>query len=242
MINTFFNKVFDSVVHSLGNLHVESESKHEYEVYEGANLVTAILGGTAGVGIFVVADELVNTWIGSDWILAAPFSLLMGIETFTLAFRKVIGRYRNSMGLFQQAKWRPLAGMLINLIVSIALVNVWGICGVLVGTIVADWATYMWFDPLVIHKYGFKGKYHVGRYYYKFLKFFVLACAIGFIDNVICSRFFIGHGWMSVIVHAIICAVTVPGIILVLHYRTPEGKFIIRISKRYLNKFLKKRK
>lgn len=237
-VNTFFNRVFDSVVHSLGNLHVESETKHEYDIYEAANFVTAILGGTAGVGIYVVADELVSTWIGPDWILATPFSLLMGIETFTLAFRKVIGRYRNSMGLFQQAKWRPLAGMLINLIVSIILANTWGICGVLVGTIVADWATYMWFDPLIIHKYGFNGKYHVRRYYYKFLKYFVITCAIGFMNSHICSQLLIGHGWISVISHSVLCAVTVPGILLILHCRTTEGKYLIKVLKRYFNRFV----
>ena len=180
-INTFFNRIFDSVVHSFGNLHASSSSKHEYEVFEGANLVTAVLGATAGVGIFVCSDEFVRVWIGEDWLLAEPFSLLMGIEVFTLAFRKIMGRYRNAMGLFQQAKWRPLAGMIINLAVSIMLVNIWGVCGVLAGTIIADWSTYMWFDPLVINKYGFKNTFPIRRYYYKFLRYFLIT--IGALQN-----------------------------------------------------------
>lgn len=238
-INTFFNKIFDSVVHSLGNLHTSANVHHEYQVFESANLVTAILGATAGVGIFVCSDEFVRTWIGDDWVIAAPFALLMGIETFTLAFRKILGRYRNAMGLFQQAKWRPLAGMLINLIVSIGLAKVWGICGVLVGTIVADWSTYMWFDPLVINKYGFHNEHSIWRYYFKFIKYFILTCALGTVDYLICTHVFVGHGWASVILHAIICAFTVPTVFIVLNLYTNEGKHLQNIIKVYLGKLIK---
>ena len=240
-INTLFNKLFDSVVHSFGNLHTTGDRKHEYQVFESANLITAILGATAGIGIFVVSDEFVNTWIGSEWIIARPFALLMGVEIFTLAFRKILGRYRNAMGLFQQAKWRPLAGMIINLIVSIALVNVWGVCGVLVGTIVADWSTYMWFDPMIINKYGFEGIYSIRRYYFKFLKYFAITCAVGALDWFICSHLFTGYGWFSVIVHAIICAVTAPAVLMGLCWHSPEGKYVLKIAGRYAKK-IKRRK
>lgn len=235
-INTFFNKIFDSVVYSFGNLHASSSSRHEYEVFEGANLVTAILGATAGVGIFVCVDEFIQVWIGHEWLIKSPFAVLLGLEIYTLAFRKILGRYRNAMGLFQQAKWRPLAGMLINLIVSIALVNVWGICGVLVGTIVADWSTYMWFDPLVINKYGFNNFHSIWRYYAKFIKYFLITCVLGVVDYFVCSNFFVGHGWLSIIVHALICGISVPLIMIGIHAHTDEGKYILKIVYRYINK------
>ena len=239
-INTFFNKIFDSVVHSLGNLHASSSTDHEYQIFEGANLVTAILGATAGVGIYVCSDELIRVWIGADWIIPFPFAILMGIETYTLAFRKILGRYRNAMGLFQQAKWRPLAGMIINIIVSIGLVNVWGVCGVLVGTIAADWSTYMWYDPLIINKYGFNNLYSIWRYYLKFLKYFGIACSIGYIDYLFCNQFFTGYGWTSVMIHAMICAITVPAIFVLLHSGSAEGQYIIKLIKQYRNKLLRK--
>ena len=156
------------------------------------------------------------------------------------AGKNVFNITEDRMGLFQQAKWRPLAGMLINLIVSIALVKAWGICGVLVGTIVADWSTYMWFDPLVINKYGFKNAFPIWRYYLKFLKYFLLACVIGIIDVYICSNYFTDHGWLSVIIHAVICGVSVPAIYIGLHFKTKEGKYIIGILNRYASKIKKR--
>ena len=239
-INTLFAKVYNSVAHSLGNLHTSGNRKYEYKIFESVMLVTAILGGTAGVGIFVCADELVLSWIGSDWLIAQPFSLLMGLELFTLAFRIALSKYRTTMGLFQQAKYRPLFGMIINLAVSIVLAKFWGICGVLVGTIVADWTTLMWFDPIIVHKYGFEGVVPVSRYFLKLLKNFMIIGCVGALDFFICTHFLTGYGWFSVIVHAIICAITVPAALILINYKTEEGQYTMKLGLSYVKKVTKK--
>lgn len=239
-INTLFSKIFGSVSHSLGNLHTSHNIEHEYQVFRSVNLITMILGGTAGVGIFVVADEFVHTWIGEEWMLAQPFSLLMGMEVFTLANRISLSKYRTTMGLFQQAKLRPLFGMIINLAVSIALVNFWGISGVLVGTLIADWTTFMWFDPLIIHKYGFENAHSVKEYYFKLLKYMIIIAICGTLDYFICSNLLTGLGWLSVIVHAVIIVLTVPTALIAFSFRTQEGQYVYQLGMKYVNKILGK--
>lgn len=225
-INTFLSKVFNAISHSLGNLHTTKNIKHEYLVFETTNIITVILGGTACVGISLVADEFVEAWIGSGWLIPQPFSLLMGVELYTLTFRVLLDKYRNTMGLFQQAKFRPLAGMLINLIVSVLLVKRIGICGVLVGTIIADWTTIMWFDPMIIHQYGFKNEYPVARYYWKNIKYLTIIALTAVLDRSICAHLLTGVGWMSVIAHAGICGITVPCAVIICTLGTDEGKYM----------------
>lgn len=239
-INSLCSRIFGSVSHSLGNLHTTHDNKHEYQVFEVVNLITAILGGTAFVGVFVVADEFVLSWIGQKWLIPQPFSLLMGLELYTLASRVAISKYRSTMGLFQQAKWRPLAGIVINLAVSIVLVNLWGICGVLVGTIVADWTTFMWFDPMIIHKYGFNGYKSVTSYYKRLAFYTVVVVAVGAFDYIICQNFFTGHGWLSVIVHAMICAITVPSTLIFLMRNKHEGRYVMNLFKKNVQMVRKK--
>ncbi|MDO4459120.1 MAG: oligosaccharide flippase family protein [Clostridia bacterium] len=229
-------KIFNAVSHSIGNLHAENKGRHEYTIFKSVMLVTTILASTAAVGLAVCSDELVNTWIGSDWIIPKPFSILIGVEIFTAAFRTILSKYRTIMGLFQQAKLRPVFGMIINLVVSVALVKSWGICGVLVGTIVADWTTLMWYDPLVVYRVGFKGKYKPSDFFGSLALRGIVTVAVGVIDYFICTNLFTGLGWISVIVHAIICGVTVPLAMLAVSYRTEEGKYLLGI----LTKFVKK--
>ena len=241
-IDTIFTRTFGALTHSLGNLHVEHDTGHEYHIFKVINLFTAIMGATAGIGVLAVADEFVSNWIGHDWIIPQPFAVLMGLEIYTLAVRHEFTRYRNSMGLFQQAKYRPLAGMIINLIASIILVKYWGICGVLVGTIASDWLTMIWFDPIIIHKYGFREKALIKGYFLRFSRYTVITAAIAALVYFFCRTIFIGHGWFSVVFHALFCAVTVPGLMLLLSCRSEEGRYALRFLRKQLKTVKKKLK
>ena len=239
-IRTLFTKVFNSVGHSIGNLHTTHDIKQEYKVFESTMLVAAILGGTAMVGVFVVADEFILRWIGEDWLLNQPFAFLMGLEIYTVSYKQALAKYRTSYGLFRQGWARPLAGMLINLIVSIALVKPLGISGVLIGTIAADWATFAWYDPLILHRVGFEKSYPVSRYYLKFMKYTVTTVVIGVLDYIICSHFLTGFGWVSIVFHAIICGITTPAALILVSMKSQEVEYIWKLGSKPIKAFQKK--
>lgn len=238
-VRSLLNRVFDSVSHSLGNLHTTHKYEHEYKVLKSMNLITIILGATGGIGISCISNEFIKQWLGHEWVLAQPFALLIGIEIYTLSIRAFLNKYRNAMGLFQQAKYRPVFGIIVNLIISIILVRYWGICGVLVGTIVADFTTVIWYDPSVIHRYGFENRFSVKSYYLKNLQFLLTVIMIGFIDYWICSNIFIGFGWLSIIIHACICGITTPAILMLFFFKTEEGRYVIELTSKELRKIKK---
>lgn len=239
-VRTLFTKVFNSVGHSIGNLHTVHDVKQEYKVFETTMLVAAILGATAFVGVFVVADEFVQSWIGSDWMLAQPFSFLLGLEIYTVSYKQALAKYRTSYGLFRQGWGRPLAGMLINLIVSIALVKPLGISGVLIGTILADWLTFAWYDPLILHRIGFEKAYSVSRYYLKFAKYTLTTVAISLLDFFVCTHVFMGWGWISVVIHAVFCGITTPVAIMLVSLGTQEADYIWRLCRKEIRALTKR--
>jgi len=87
-IDGIFGKVFEAAKHSLGNLHVTKDYNHEYNIFKTINLIAVILGATAGIGIACVSNEFIESWIGKEWLLIQPFSILMGIEVDGLATRQ----------------------------------------------------------------------------------------------------------------------------------------------------------
>ena len=173
-----------------------------------------------------MADEFILKWIGTDWLLKQPFAFLLGLELFTAAYKAALSKYRTSYGLFRQGWARPLAGIFINLGVSIALVKPLGISGVIIGTISSDWLTFAWYDPLILHRIGFEKAYPVSRYYLKFVKYTVTTIAVGLLDYFICSHFLTSMGWLSVIVHAVICGITTPAALMLVSVKTQEAEYI----------------
>ncbi len=238
-IKTMINNVFNSVLHSLGNLHTTHNYNLEYKVFKVMNLIAIILAATGGIGIFCISNEFIKLWLGNNWVLSQPFALLLGIEVYTVSIRAFLGKYRNTMGLFQQAKYRPLFGIIINIIVSVILVKYWGICGVIVGTIIADFMTVIWYDPIIIHKYGFKNHFSIKLYYLKNILYILIIAVIGIVEYFICNNFLIDFNWLSVIIHILICSITVPTIIILFFSKTEEGNYIIDLAFKEIKKIRK---
>lgn len=240
-IKSVLQKFYDAVKASMGNLFTTADMPRRYHFFEVMNFITIILYGTAGLGVAVVADELVHRWIGKDYVIAQPFALLIGFEILFVGLKNNLGQVRNVTGAFRQMWFRPLLGIIINLVVSIAMVQKYGIYGVLIGTIAADCLTYFLVDPMVIHKYSFKNYKPVSTYYRKNIMYIALLVLIGACDTWLVRNFFVGYGWLSIVVHIIICGLSVPTVFVVLYWKTDECKYLIKLIRQFTGKLIKKR-
>ena len=81
-IQTLFAKIYNSISHSLGNLHTTNHKEREYLIFKATDLITVIIGGTAFIGLFVVGDEFIRVWLGETWVISQPFSFLLGLEVY----------------------------------------------------------------------------------------------------------------------------------------------------------------
>lgn len=226
-IRTLLAKCYNAVKASMGNLFAKSDLDTKYSFFEAMNFITIILYGTACIGVAVVANELIENWIGEVYVIPQPFSILMGIEILFLGLKNNLGQIRNVTGAFRQMWLRPVLGIIINLVVSILMVQSYGIYGVLIGTIVADILTNFLVDPSVIYKYCFEEYRKVSFYYKENLRYIFLLICIGLVDYYICNSFIVGYGWLSVIAHCIICSLSVPLIFITFYWKKPSCQYLV---------------
>lgn len=221
IIDTFYS----AVKASIGNLHATSDVEHEYFIFNVINQLTALLFGGAAIGIVVISDTFIRVWIGDEYVISSLFALLLAIEFYLRGMQLFLSQFRTSMGLFQQAKLRPVFGMAINLIVSLVLVQYIGVYGVLIGTIVASLTTYMWFDPIIIHKYGFNmssRNYFIRNLYYLFIVLisgFLSFCIV----NIVQGESFI-YLIVKIILYIIISGLT----FMVFLIKTRETQYLLK--------------
>ena len=69
--------------------------------------------------------------------------------------RLSIENFKNSSGIYYQDRYASIFEALINLFSSLILVNLIGLPGVFLGTLVSTLTTSFWVEPYIIHKYGF---------------------------------------------------------------------------------------
>lgn len=235
-INVFLNKIYGAIDASIGNLFATEKLEKRYSFFKVTNYLTIIIFGMAAVGLAVCSDELIQTWIGYDYVISNNFAILIGVEMYLQGLKQNLMQIRNASGIFRQMWYRPLIGIIVNIVVSIWLVNIYGINGVIIGTIASDMCSNILFDPSIIYKYTFDGIKSVSEFYIKNIMYFLSIIIIYMIDKQVCSAFCVNHGWMSVAVHIVICGISVPLFVLIVFCKTEENKYLIQVAKKILKR------
>lgn len=232
---TLFSQILTSFKASLGNLYATATGETRFRFFKITNFLVSVVFGTAAVGVAVCANELINVWIGNDYVIPQPMPILIGIELFLVGILDSLGQVRHISGVFQQMWFRPILSSVVNIVVSIALARVWGVCGVTVGTIAAWVLTNYMIDPRLIYKYSFDGCVSAADYYVRSVKYFAILAVVCAADMLICSRVFVNQGWISVIAHIIITGLSVPAVFALVFWKTDECRYLVGMAARVLN-------
>lgn len=233
VLATFFN----SITASIGNLHASNEQNKDYFIFKLINFITVVCFGIFSIGIYVLINDFIILWIGKEYLLSGLFVLIISINLYVEGLRKFLATYRTSYGLFKKAKLVPLIGMITNVVVSIILVKKIGIFGVLLGTLISNLISFMWYDPYIIYKNVFKK--NPLEYYLRNIFYFILFTALGYICKIICTFISI-NGILGFIIHGLICVSIPSTIIIMLYYKSEYGQYLKNTLSKIFTKIYRK--
>lgn len=229
---------FDSITASIGNLHATTEKDKDYFVFKLINFITVICFGISSVGVYVLSNSFIELWLGSDYTFSNTFSLILALNLYIEGLRKFLSTYRMAYGLFRQAKFIPFVGMTANIIISVLLVKKIGIFGVLLGTLISNLISFMWYDPFAIYKYTFKKSpisYYIRNLFY-LLFFVIMAVICNYLYSIIpfenVIKFIIGF---------LVCILLPLLVIAIIYRKTEYGKYLKELFLNILNKVFKKK-
>ena len=221
-ITTVLNQIFNAITSSIGNLVVTTNKKRSKEVYDNLNFANFWLYALFGVCIIVLINPFINIWIGKKYVMGFSIVFLLVLNFYVLGMQSVTNSFRNAYGLFWIAKYRPIIMVIINIVISVVLVQFIGIEGVLIGTLISRLVTTAWLDPYIVHKYGFE--ISPKRYYIDYLKYLVIFIAISTILNYFVSMIAINNIFILILI-AILVVISVNVILVLLFFKTSEFNY-----------------
>lgn len=221
-ITTVLNQIFNAITSSIGNLVVTTNKKRSKEVYDNLNFANFWLYALFGVCIIVLINPFINVWIGKKYVMGFSIVFLLVLNFYVLGMQSVTNSFRNAYGLFWIAKYRPIIMVIINIIISVVLVQFIGIEGVLIGTLISRLVTTAWLDPYIVHKYGFE--ISPKNYYIDYLKYLVIFIAISIILNYFVSMIAINNIFILILI-AILVVIIVNVILVLLFFKTSEFNY-----------------
>ena len=145
-----------AITGSLGNFFATEDKHAGYAVLRKVEFLNFWLYGFSFIALATLLDPFIRIWAGERFVLGLPISIAIAINFFVAGYMNTLWVFRSTIGLFKQGKFRPILVAILNIVLSIFLGKLWGVFGVLFATFLSRAAISLWYDPLILHRYGFE--------------------------------------------------------------------------------------
>lgn len=226
-VNSILSTIFGNITASIGNLNASDDNETKYRMFFIINMATFWLYSVVAITLFCCLTPFIHVWVGDEYVLSTDVVFVMVLNIYIAGMLYSSFNYRQTMGLFRQGKIRPIISAVMNIGISVWLVQYWGIAGVLWGTVITRLMTNGWFDPYIVFKRGFK------RSPLPYFTDYLLKVFVFFITGALCFyvvSFIPGDNFLQVLLKAIVSFLLANAVYLLLFHRTSEFKYIKNVA------------
>ncbi len=131
------NIIFNSVLSSFGNLIATESKEKQYRMFKVYRFAACWIYGFSAVGFALLLTPFVWLWQGEEKTLAFGVVGAVLLDYYFKGDRIVLSNFKTAAGVFEQDKYLALIQGVVNLVISIVLVQEIGLLGVYIGTIIS---------------------------------------------------------------------------------------------------------
>ncbi|MDR6121167.1 O-antigen/teichoic acid export membrane protein [Bacillus sp. SLBN-46] len=231
-INAFIVLFFESITASMGNLIATSSDRKKLEVFNITNFISFWIYGFATICFYNLLNPTIEIWLGNKYLIAQEIILVVLFNYYLTGMRVPVTTVKSAAGIYDVDKFTPLTQAVINLVVSILLVQKFGLIGVFIGTLISSLVLPCWQRPYILYKYVFKTSSR--PYFLEYIKYLSVIFGIILVTSWIINTFFLETTIMNYIARIIVCLLVPNLIIIICFYRSSVFREVIQILKSVL--------
>lgn len=186
VVYSTYNNIFNSLATIVGKISTSSiasigrsiDKKNEnINTFVKLNTTCYYLAMISAIPIYFLVNSFIDIFYSGKIETKLSIALLFTIILIYQIIRQPLVTYSNAAGLFGKTRKCPIIEAIINLILSLILVNFWGINGVLIATIVSLFISEYCIKPKIIYESIFNKHYmHFYKISIKYL--IILTCQL----------------------------------------------------------------
>ena len=236
-IKTVVNNVFTSTKPVIGHfLNAEKDKDHVFEILKDYTFVRYVVCVALFVPGFVLCDCFIFSWLGQEYVMATAISLLLVTDIFIHFVHGALVDYIAGLGYFKADRNISIIGAVINITISVILVNIIGISGVLIGTVISQsffWISRSW----IIFRDYFKNERGKLKNYWSTCIIYILTF---YVLCLLCRSAFnyipMSNSYLKFIAGGIICYIISIPVIFLLFRKSREFVFLMDILSKYIHR------
>lgn len=143
-----FAILFNACVAGVGNSIVVESGEKNYHDLRTFTFITGWLAGFCACCLLCLYQPFMEVWVGKELTLGFGAVVCFSAYFFVQEINTLLNMYKDAAGIWHEDRFRPLVTALANLALNLLLVQVWGIYGVVLSTVVATLGVGM---PWLLH-------------------------------------------------------------------------------------------
>lgn len=221
-------QITGAITASIGNFFAEESKEDGYRLFCRVEFLNFWMYGFSFVALIVLLNPFVTVWLGDHFTLSQAVIIALAFRFIVTGYSNTMWTFRSTLGLFTQGRYRPLIMAVLNVALSIVLSQFWGVAGVLAGTSISRACVNLWYNPLVLHKEGFKKP--VAPYFKKTIAKLLLLSAIA-VGMIFLSNIVFGSEVTvpRLIIMVILTAIIPNAVFWAVFHRTDEMKYLLEL-------------
>lgn len=241
-LGSIANAVLYSVVHSFGNLFANDTEKNtkNYSVFKEYLSFASFISIIICVMFYFGILSFIDLWIGDPkYILSIAGVLSFVYLIYTNIIFIPISVAISSNGLFKGTKYYSFIATIVNVVLSLALIQKFQIAGIVFATVISKLIVLTPLDIKALYK-GVFTEHSKKDYYLQIIKSLGIITAIIIIINILDLRKFYTSGTFNWICVSGISGILLLVIILIVYYLT--DKYFVLFLKRCKKLIVKEKK
>ena len=154
--NSFMSSFFSSLTAGVGNKILNSSREENLVVYHRLTTISGLLVAFCCACLACLYQPFMKLWMGEELMYPMGVVICMVLYFFVSGSRRIVGTYKDALGLWHPDRWKSIVGAGVNLVLNITLVQLIGVSGVIISTIVSYLFVEMPWETHVLYKQYFK--------------------------------------------------------------------------------------
>lgn len=208
--------VFQSCTAGIGNSVIVESKEKNFNDLKKFTFIIAWIAGFCTCCFLCLYQPFMKIWVGDKLMLESSAVICFFVYFFIYEINQLLNTYKDAAGIWHEDRFRPLVTAIVNVGMNLALVNVWGIYGVLLSTVLSMLFVGM---PWLLHNLFtvlFK-KSQMRCYLIRLVRYCLVVVISCLLCGYICSYLQFSE-WVTLITRAVVCCI-IPNIIYLVAYR-----------------------
>lgn len=238
-LQNIFNLFISGATASIGSLISEGNNEKSYDIFKKFMFINFWIASFIFITLYNTLEQFIVLWLGKESTVDSVTYTVILFNMYFVCMRQCVEIFKSTGGFFYQDRYAPICESLINLCISLYLVNKVGLSGVFIGTLCSNLLVIFWVKPYILYKYLFKKS--VLEYFYIYFKYTVIGLIPLFITNLLAYTVKNNYSFYSFIVNCIINIFIINSIYIIIFHKNNEFKYFKDIFINIIQKIRGKR-